>query len=248
MKFRTVIALILIFTSGFSQEITGIQTDRPDQTECPFIVPKKHFQVESGFVYESISNLEKSFAYPSVLWKYGVNDKFELRVITELVHNRDTSIKLTGISPVQIGFKTKLLEERGWIPTTSFIVHAAIPRVASRGLQSSYFAPNFRFTFNHTLGERFSLGYNLGAEWDGEKPDAIFIYTLTSGFKLAQRWNTYIEVFGFMRPGIQDHHVDGGFTFLPYPHMQFDLSAGFGLTPSAPEYYVSVGYSILLPQ
>ena len=28
---------------------TSIQLDRPDQTECPFIVPAKYIQLENGF-------------------------------------------------------------------------------------------------------------------------------------------------------------------------------------------------------
>ena len=37
---------------GQESPISQIQIDRPDQTECPFIVPKNHFQVESGFLIE----------------------------------------------------------------------------------------------------------------------------------------------------------------------------------------------------
>ena len=37
---------------GFSQENESIQTDRPDQTETPYLVPKKMFQVENGFSFQ----------------------------------------------------------------------------------------------------------------------------------------------------------------------------------------------------
>ncbi|HRI22668.1 MAG TPA: hypothetical protein PLA68_17025 [Panacibacter sp.] len=51
-----------------AQEIAPIQTDRPDQTECPFTVPVRHFQMETGFSFERINKEDKSFAHPSVLY------------------------------------------------------------------------------------------------------------------------------------------------------------------------------------
>jgi len=74
----------------FGQSLTAIQLDRPDQTECPFITPKKHIQIENGFTFETIDQSQISFSYPSTLWKYGVNEKFELRLITELVSENIT--------------------------------------------------------------------------------------------------------------------------------------------------------------
>jgi len=69
----------------FGQNLPSIQLDRPDQTECPFITPNKYIQIENGLTVENFENNQKAFNYPSTLWKYGVNDKFELRLITELV-------------------------------------------------------------------------------------------------------------------------------------------------------------------
>lgn len=53
-----------------AQEIPPIQTDRPDQTETPNLVPAKHFQLESGFNYEKVDNAENNYLYPTILWKY----------------------------------------------------------------------------------------------------------------------------------------------------------------------------------
>ena len=37
----------------FGQNLPSIQLDRPDQTECPFITPKKYIQIENGFTVEN---------------------------------------------------------------------------------------------------------------------------------------------------------------------------------------------------
>ncbi|MEX1202040.1 MAG: hypothetical protein WEA59_02260, partial [Ferruginibacter sp.] len=69
----------LIFFLGTTDSIFGqilppIQTDRPDQTESPFIVPKSHFQIECGFNFEKVNHQEKNLVYPTILWKYGINE------------------------------------------------------------------------------------------------------------------------------------------------------------------------------
>jgi hypothetical protein len=99
----------------------------------------------------------------------------------------------------------------------------------------------------HGLSDRVSLGYNLGAEWDGETADPIFIYTLTTGFSLTEKIGAYTELYGFAPQHARaDHRADLGFTFLLKQNMMFDISGGFGLSPNAPDYYFSVGYSIRL--
>ena len=123
-----------------------------------------------GLVLKMLMKMKKS-CYPSVLWKYGVNEKLELRLISEFTTHTDNSISTNGINPIKIGFKTRLFEEKGIIPVISFIAHLVILASGSKEFQTNYFAPSFRFTMKHTLTDKISLGYNWGAEWDGETPE-----------------------------------------------------------------------------
>jgi hypothetical protein len=68
----------------------------------------------------------------------------------------------------------KLTEEKGIFPKTSFIAHIGLPNAASTKYKTDYFAPEFRFTMQHTLSEKFSLSYNLGLEWDGFSAEPTF--------------------------------------------------------------------------
>ena len=92
-----------------------IQLDRPDQTRYPFIVPQKYIQVENRFTYRICRQWPKTFSYPSTLWKYGVNSNIELRLITELVTERNNNTYSMGLLPLTVGFKAGLLEEKGLI-------------------------------------------------------------------------------------------------------------------------------------
>lgn len=235
-------------TIGFSQAGT-IETDRPDQTETPGIVPLKHFQMESGFNLESF---EKQFTYvhPSILWKVGILRSTEVRLITEVITEQDTSGNWrTGLAPVQIGFKTAICEEKKGRPRISFIGHIAVPPFSSKSQRTKYVAPNFRFVLDHTLTDKVSLGYNAGMEWDGLSPQPVFIYTIANGFDLSDKWYYYYEFFGDFPVGERSNHsFDMGLAWLIRDHIQADVSGGFQLYPFVKSWYTAIGFSILLPR
>jgi hypothetical protein len=235
---------VVILSKSFAQELPAIQTDRPDQTECPFIVPKNYFQLENGISYEKTDGESSQIVAPTILTRFGINDHFELRLITELVTEDQFSTTISGINPILIGFKTQLFKEKGIIPITSFIGHIGIPKLGSKQLQTSYYAPEFRFTMQHTVSEKQSLSYNLGAEWNGLSPEATFIYTITSGYSLTENIGCYIELYGFCpQMSKPDHRFDAGITYLFNSNHQLDVSGGVGLSKISPKYYVALGYS-----
>ena len=128
---KIVFILCVIGITKIQAQNEPIQCDRPDQTETPSIVPKGMFQVEMGFTFQKNDKISNTNSLPSVLWKYGVNENFELRLITEFVSEKINDEKSSGLTPVLIGFKVKLCEEKGIIPKTSFIGHV---EVSSRSL------------------------------------------------------------------------------------------------------------------
>ena len=122
-KFNIIITIFILFLYQKSNAQIPIQLDRPDQTECPFIVPKGYLQAENGLTFENISKGNISLAYPTTLWKLGISKNFELRLITELVSESSNNEIITGIMPITVGFKVNIAEEKGFLPTTSFIGH-----------------------------------------------------------------------------------------------------------------------------
>ncbi|HUR31715.1 MAG TPA: transporter [Saprospiraceae bacterium] len=224
----------------------AIETDRPDQTETASLVPKGYFQMENGF---SIEDTEPGFLYthPSTLWKIGVSDFFEVRVITEYINIQlYDNPKVDGLLPVQVGFKSKLLNQRGIIPKTSFIGHISLPGLASKQFQQTYFAPNFRLAFLHHIRQRFSVSYNLGAEWDGETPRPDFLYSLSLGANIIGGLGIYGELYGSMpqqREEDNELRADAGFTYLITNDVIADISGGIGISDNAPEKYIAIGFS-----
>ena len=244
---RCLIILIMSTTFAMAQDhdlIEPIATDRPDQTETPSIVPMHMLQVETGFSYEQSDKNSSSLIAPTVLWKYGVNENFELRLITTVTTLNDSIGNKTGLNPVAAGFKVGLSEEIGIFPKTSFIGHLSVPDWASNNFKVYNYAASFRFTMQHTWHDKLSLGYNIGAAWDGESPQATFLYTMTTSYAITAILGAYIEIYGFAPENATSFHsIDGGVTYLLSNNAMIDLSAGFGVTENAPDYFVSAGFS-----
>jgi hypothetical protein len=244
MKYLLFLFFFVFSYAGCAQNIEPIQADRPDQTETPSLVPKGMFQLEAGFSYQRNRANSTSLALPSALWKYGVNENFELRLITELAVDKDYDNQTSGINPILIGCKIKIAEEKGIFPKTSLIGHMSIPNAASTPYKAEFYAPEFRFVMQHTLSERFSLSYNLGSEWDGISSEPTFIYTLTTGCAITKKLGSYVELFGFVpQKQTANHSFDGGITYLITNDFMLDLSSGVGLTELAPNYYCAFGFS-----
>jgi len=252
MHFRLRILLVFILllfavNTLIAQELPPIATDRPDQTESPYVTPPGYIQVETGFNYENDRG-NWSTLTPTILSKYGFNERCELRLITEFGGTGVDDTSITGIQPLVIGFKSRLLDEKGVLPMVSVICHLTTPFLSDKKFKPTYYAPSFRFLLQHGLSDKVSIGYNLGAEWDGETAEPTFIYTFTTAISLSDRMGCYIEAFGFApQKQTARHQADGGFTYLFSDNAQLDISAGVALTENAPDYYTSLGFSFRLP-
>jgi hypothetical protein len=251
----TFLSVLLISFAVLAQtEKPEIVTDRPDQTEAPVLVPKGGLQVETGFVYENdkSSNIRTTnYDYNTTLIKYGVNENFELRFITGYAGQRvriseSAASKINGFSPIALGVKIKLAEETGIWPQAALISHVNL-KAGSDEFESDYTSMNFRFTFAHTLSNKFALSYNVGAEWDGTTPEATFLYTLSLGYLITSKLSVFIETYSFFPEASKaDNRLDGGFTYKISPIVQVDFSGGIGLSENAPDSFLSTGISFRL--
>lgn len=257
MLFFITNSYLLIYAQDRELIAIPMLTDRPDQTECPFIVPKKHFQMEIGFVFQHdkirIDDLEESqILYPSSLLKYGLSENCELRLVVE---NTKINFKeigknstQTGINPIQFGFKVRILKEKKILPESSFIFHLGVPDLASPNFKTTYLIPKFRFTFQHNLTKIWYVAYNLGIEWNGENAQNTKIYTLTTGATFGQSLGAYIELYGFLPDDNKsDHRFNSGFTYYLKPNFMVDISVGVGISKISPNMYAGIGCSFRLP-
>lgn len=238
-------------------------TDRPDQTESTATVPPGYVQIETGFTHaqrrqgidaESDSALE-------TLLRAGLMRDLELRLgmagyTWAQEDTPDGVARTSGWGDTEMGFKLRLWDERGALPDAALLAGVSLPSGA-RGFTSDRLDPAFRFSFSHTLTERLSLGYNVGAAWtsaleeDGAtRASAAFQYTATLGYGVTDRLGAFIEAFGDapFDSGAPAHSLDGGFTYLIRDNLQADLAIGAGLSKAADDWFISVGLSYRFPR
>jgi hypothetical protein len=101
--------------------------------------------------------------------------------------------------------------------------------------------------FAHTLSDKFSLSYNVGAAWNGTTPEATFLYTLALGYSISNKLAVFIESYSFFPEASKaDNRFDAGFTYKITTVVQFDISGGIGLSDNSPDSFLSTGISFRL--
>jgi hypothetical protein len=240
-QFIFLFSFFFLFLSGVrAQEKGRMETDRPDQTESPFIVKKGYLQLESGFNKNYISS-EIEYFLPTTLIKLGLNKKFEFRYLSVL----NSSSQKIRFKNEAIGFKVFLFEEKGILPKTSLIAHYHLGDL-KRDLADLNRIPHsvgdVVFTSQHQLSNTFSIGYNYGIEFHNDgKHEGIF--RIAPGLTIGENMYAYVETFGrFPLKKYEDIWVDGGVAYYINDNFKLDVSAGRSIKKSK-DYYLAVGFS-----
>ena len=262
---------LVIFTlvPCFAQEKVSpkpeLVTDRPDQTESSVLVPPGYVQVETGWSllrHQEGGIRTNTHAFPGTLLRIGVLDRMELRLdyggfLREQTQEAGQSTHLSGSGDMGVGTKLYFWEEQGWVPEAALLAGVSLP-VGKEQFSSGRADPTFRLSLSHTLSDRLSFGYNLGATWESTLDEtndrdtlSLFNYTAVLGMSLSDRTGLYAEVFGDIplnAKGGPRNSVDGGLAYLIRDNLQVDGAAGVGLSHSADDWFVGLGITARLPR
>ncbi|MDU8884564.1 transporter [Yeosuana sp. MJ-SS3] len=222
------------------QSIGALITDRPDATEASSTVGKSVFQIETGGLYESFENnniKSENYTYNTTLLRYGILDNLELRLgwdfvegTTKINGNKLDNVA-SGFSPLLLGVKIDVAKEKGCMPEIAFIGHIFPLFSASKDYRPESTGVDFRFSFAHTINKKSSLGYNLGAEWGNDSPEAAAIYTIAYGYSISDKFGFYAELYGDIpEDHSANHYWDAGITYLASIDLQLDAYFGTSIT------------------
>jgi hypothetical protein len=235
--FARILLLLLISITALAQSEGRIETDRPDQTECPFIVKKGYIQAEVGF-----NRSASEYLFPTSLLKYGISKRFELRYVSVLAKEPGMDARFQTEA---IGFKWALFQPTGWKPRTSVIVHYNWDhqnRDFSEKNLRGHSIGDVVFTMQQDFNQRSGIGYNLGTELHS---NGSFegIYRLAPNVLIGKKGYAYVEVFGrFPASEFADHSYDAGFAYYVNDDFKLDISAGQSfLHPE--DHYIAIGLS-----
>ena len=224
----------------YCQDIGRMETDRPDQTESPFIVRNGYFQIESGFNKNYISK-QYEYYFPTTLIKYGLKNKIELRYVF-LINNSSKQIRFKNEA---IAFKYFLFDQKRVLPKTSVIVHyhlGDLKRDLTDLNRSPHSIGDIVFTSQNQLNNQLSIGYNYGIEFhnDGKHEGIIRI---APGVNFGKNMYAYAEIFGRVPlKKYEDVWLDGGFAYYLNQDVKIDISGGKSIKQKQ-DYYLAVGIS-----
>lgn len=252
---------ILFLISAFSMKAQEIITDRPDQTESPYVVPKNYLQAEHGFGMDWGEILDSDFPVAetefhiykigSTLLRYGINQTFEVRCEINPLISNTVNDTIAGITPVGIGLKAKLIEGDGLKPQVALLTTLYPAFLSTETLRPEMPVLSLRLAADHGITEWMGVSYNLGIEMTGlDYP--VFIYTLSTGFAINEKIGCFAEIFGnfpFQNASSDidgNMFVDGGLTYKIKPTIQADISGGIILHADNKNYFTGIGISYLL--
>lgn len=252
---------LISVTMSFAQEdeeqlLGALITDRPDATESPTPMPKGFLQVETGAFLETFEKNNaktEDFTYNTTLMRYGLLDNLELRLgwnytDSKTKFNGAETSSVNSFSPLLLGFKVGIAEENGAMPEIGFLGHLNLPFSVKKDLRPENTGVDFRFSFAHTLSEKSSLSYNLGAAWGNDSPEAAYVYTIAYGYSITDKLGSYVEFYGdFPENNKANHLWDAGFTYLLSDNVQLDATVGTSITEGQ-DLLVSAGVSFRLPK
>jgi hypothetical protein len=242
---KNLLVVLLSFPALFLSAQDNLVTDRPDQAESPLTVGKGVFQIESGLLWEqdrpSDNFRENRFYFPTSLFRVGILERLELRILQELSHAEsfDNEIKASSsdFSLNEIGAKFTLVDAEN--VAVGIMSHAILSRERD-SLSQFYMSSSNKLAMSYSL-EKWAWSLNLGLDYVN-KIEQTFTGALSAGYLVNDKLALYAELYGFQPKDFDlDLRFDNGLTYLINPNTQLDFSFGTGIDGRSD--YVSFGFS-----
>ncbi len=238
-----------------SSELTtpDLVTDRPDFTESSEVVGRGQVQLESGLTIEADRSgtvSSRALSAPAALVRIGVSRHVELRLGGQGFLRGWTTTPgataVSGHSDVEVGAKVKLLDRAAFdlavIPIVS--IPAQDVHYSSNGYDSTV-----KFTWAGSLPLAFDVSGNVNV---ASLSDALGRFSqhavsVSLAHDLAGGWGGYWEAYTFtpMERGLGSGTTfNSGVTHKIGPDAQVDVEVGHGMTASAPDWFLGVGFAV----
>ncbi len=212
-------------TIAVAQSQESLNTDRPDQSEGVYTLPKGQFQVENGLVFS------KEESTDNLMLRYGLITNTEIRLETNF------DVKTPDFSSTIFSVKQRLWESERYLPSVSLIGYGQYSKTDVKK-----YSFDACLAFESSLSEQLSLAYSLSSvqQFEGYNFTTELNYTPTSKF-----WG-FVEYYATYQPHYEPlHNINAGIAYFIKPNFQIDLSGGRTLFQEEANYFLGVGMGYL---
>ena len=249
-KHLFLMALVLVCCLCQAQdELPTISADRPGALTGTDVMPLYKLQWEAGVGYESMADGPHTLTLNNTLLRFGLFKNAEIRVGTDfLLFNGGQNTEPTfGVAPLTVGMKAQFYEGTGLLPAVALLAELKSPHVGTKTLLPSHLAPSLYLLFEHFVNDWFCIGYNVGAEWDGETAVPTTFLGLGFYFNITKQIGTFVETYNYIRPDDGNQYLtEFGLTWLVSRRVQLDLAADLDFQNLGKHYTVSGGVAWLI--
>ena len=252
MTTKKLLLIALFFIYGFccaQEELPTISADRPGALTGTDVMPLHKLQWETGLGFESPAVEPHTFTLNNTLLRFGLFENAEIRVGTDfLMWNDGEAMEPTfGFAPLTIGMKAKFYEGSGILPSVALLAELQSPHVGSKDLLPSHMTPTLHLLFDHSVTDWLGIGYNVGAEWDGETATPTTFLGLGLYFNISDRISTFVETYNYLHPEEDNRYMtEFGLTWLVSRRVQLDVAADLDFKNLGKHFAISGGAAWLI--
>jgi hypothetical protein len=234
-------------------------TDRPSKTDSPFTIDAGVFQIESdeaNWTLDEENHVRtRTWIISNTNFKFGLTNWMDFQVFPQFYVNTQRSgpgfgkpLEQDGFGDTTVRLKINLLGNDGGKLVIGLVSSLKIPTNTGH-TENHVWEPGFGLPVNYSLPWGFTLfaqtridvldqprSSNMRVQW--QNPIGL-------SRKIIGNLSGYIEFYDAVSTGHNQPWVgtlDTGLIYRVTPNFSVDVDSFFGLTPSAPDYNVFVGF------
>ncbi|MDO4703388.1 transporter [Tannerella sp.] len=188
----------------------NINTDRPDQSDGVYTIPKNTFQLENGIT------IAKQTVINNLMLRYGLTRSTEIRLSLDAGKEFENK----GLQAVSLSFKQRIIEQKKIIPAMTLVGYVAFEQLASKDFKGNSIPFEIKMAFENEINDKFSIGYNIGTSNQFKNLNL----SAALGYNITDRIFTFIEYFSTLSKDGNEHNIDTGILYILNPKLQIDIA------------------------
>ena len=224
-----------------------LSTDRPDATESPYTVDKRHFQFELEVASATRNGGDESYALGELNMKYGFGINSDLQVVLPI--HKHVAGGAEGFGDMQIRLKHNLWGNDGGNTALAIMPFLQIP-TGSDGISSDVFDGGIIVPLAIKGAKGWGYGFQVEADLvSDEKGDGhhfSFLASATAAHAITESVGCFGEIMGIAGEGAEatkEAYFNSGLTWAAEENLQFDGGVRVGLTDESEDFTPFFGVS-----